>query len=144
MKVKQLKKVELASLNIPGFSLVLADVYKSMLINGLSKNTFDNYCRKLADICLRFNKLPVSISEDEMKDYLKEMIQGARDVSRSEFKHTIYSLRYYLKMIGEDINIKLPQIKNEKRLPVVLSKDECRSLFELTKNIKHRAILMFI
>jgi site-specific recombinase XerD len=39
---------------------------------------------------------------------------------------------------------KIPRTKKEKRLPVVLSPDEVRHIFNVTENIKHKTILMLI
>jgi site-specific recombinase XerD len=137
-------RVNEASNTIPGFKSIYEDLKKSFLLNGLSQNTLANYCRKIADISLHFNKLPEFISAQDTQDYLSNLIQSAKGTSQSEFKHTVYGMRYYFKMIGKELQVKLPQIKKEKRLPVVLSKQECKLLFELTKNHKHRMILMFI
>ena len=137
-------RVNEASEKIPGFSLILEELKKSMLVNGLSHNTLVNYSRKLADLSLHFNKLPEYISEEELRDYLSVLILRAKSVSQSEFKHMIYGIRYYFKMTGLTMNVKLPPIKNDKRLPVVLSKQECKVLFSVTKNFKHRIILKFI
>ncbi|MBS3121734.1 tyrosine-type recombinase/integrase [Candidatus Woesearchaeota archaeon] len=41
----------------------------------------------------------------------------------------------------QDILNNLPNLKREKRLPVVLSKEEIESLISATKNINHRLIL---
>jgi integrase/recombinase XerD len=144
MKTKLLKRTEEASIKIPGFLAVLEEFRKSMLVNGLSDNSFTNYARNLALVSLRFNKLPAFVSEAEINQYLSELMQRAKSPSQSEFKHAVYSLRYYFKMIGGKMKVKLPQVKNNKKLPVVLSKEECKLLFELTKNVKHKIILMFI
>jgi site-specific recombinase XerD len=39
---------------------------------------------------------------------------------------------------------RIPRIKRERHLPVVLDREEVESLFSVLKNIKHRAILMLI
>lgn len=41
----------------------------------------------------------------------------------------------------EDKRVKLPQIKQEHKLPVVLSKSEVRILLKAPKHLKHRLIL---
>jgi integrase/recombinase XerD len=43
----------------------------------------------------------------------------------------------------EDKAIQMPPIKKEKKLPVVLSKQECKELFKAPRNLKHRFLLAF-
>jgi integrase/recombinase XerD len=144
MEIRSQKKTNLACTQIPGFTSVLQEFNRHMLLNGLAESTCINYSRNLAAFALRFNKLPALIGEQELLDHLAELLNGAKSPSESEFKHMIYSLRNYFKMIGGEMNVKLPKVRKDKKLPVVLSKEECRQLFELTKNIKHKIILMMV
>lgn len=144
MQQTTLKKSAIAKLKIPDFKTRINELKENMKVNGLSDNTFENYGRKLAEISLYFNKLPDEITENELRIYLSQLIDGAKSASLSEFKHTVYGMRYYFKMIGKESQVKLPKIKHESRLPTVLSKEECKLLFSLTNNHKHRIILLFI
>lgn len=137
-------KLQLAFSQIPGYSQATKNLEHYILISGLSDATFCAYSPKLTDLVLFFNKLPEQITEDELREYLAILIQRAKSNSKTEFKHTVYSMRFYFKMLGKPMTVSLPKIKEDKNLPVVLSKQECLSLIELTKNFKHRLILMFI
>ncbi len=130
---------------VPALTKRLDLMEERLRINGSHKSTFLNYSRKICEISLRFKKLPEDVSDSEINSYLDERVKSAKSLSLSEFKHSVYGLRYYFKTIGEqDRGIKLPSIKNEKRLPTVLSKQECKKLFRAAKNFKHRLILMLI
>jgi site-specific recombinase XerD len=137
-------KLQIACNQIPGYFEVTQMLQQYILINGLSQATFSSYSRKLVDLALYFNKLPEHITEDELREYLAILVQQAKSNSKTEFKHTVYSMRFYFRMLGKPMTVSLPKIKEDKNLPVVLSKQECLSLIELTKNFKHRLILMFI
>lgn len=137
-------KVFIAGLRVPGFTDKMEQLKKWALLNGTSHNTVVNYSRKLADLVLNFNKLPEYINEDELRNYLAELVQQAKSISQSEFKQLVYGLRFYYKMLGKRSEVQLPQIRSEKRLPVVLSKEECKVLFASVKNFKHRLMLMLI
>jgi integrase/recombinase XerD len=137
-------KLQIACNQIPGYFEVTQMLQQYILINGLSEATFSSYSRKLVDLALYFNKLPENITEDELREYLSLLIMQAKSNSKTEFKHTVYSMRLYFKMLGKTMAVSLPKIKEDKNLPVVLSKQECLLLIELTKNFKHRLILMFI
>lgn len=144
MRNKIKTKLEIACKKIPAYAEAMQMLEEYILINGLSDATFSSYRRKLTDLALYFNKLPEHITEDELREYLAILIQQAKSNSKTEFKHTVYSMRFYFKMLGKPMTVSLPKIKEDKNLPVVLSKQECLSLIELTKNFKHRLILMFI
>lgn len=144
MRTKIETKLQIACSQIPGYLERVQMLEQYILINGLSNATFFSYNRKLVDLALYFNKLPEYITEEELREYLTFLIQQAKSNSKTEFKHTVYSMRFYFKMLGKPMTVTLPKIKEDKNLPVVLSKQECLSLIELTKNLKHRLILMFI
>ena len=144
MRKTMVTKVYLACYKVSGFSKRIQELSDWALINGTTKNTLVNYSRKLADLVLHFNKLPEFIVEEEMREYLTLCITRAKGLSQSEFKHTIYGLRYYFRMLGIKTEFNLPMIKSRKNLPMVLSKVECKMLFASIKNFKHRLLLMFI
>lgn len=60
------------------------------------------------------------------------------------FKMTIYALRYWFRLFGmNDKATAMPVIRQESKLPVVLSKRECKELFLAPDTLKHRYILAF-
>lgn len=136
--------VSKASEKIKGFSDQMLQFKRSIQIEGLSEKTFHDCSRKLADLSLHFNKLPEHITQEELKAYLSALINEGKGTSLSKFKHLVYSMRCYFKHLGLPMNVKLPSIKAVKKLPVVLSKQLCVKLFELTKNFKHQLMLKFI
>lgn len=137
-------KHNMACKQIKGYFEMSEKLEHYMLINGLAKSTFYAYSRKLVDVALHFNKLPEHITEDELRTYLAHLIQNAKSNSLTEFKHTVYGMRFYFKILGKPMTVSLPKIKKDKKLPVVLSKQDCISIIDLTKNFKHRLIIKFI
>ena len=54
----------------------------------------------------------------------------------------VYGLRFIFRMYGlKDKRIELPKIKQEKRLPVVLSREEVKRLLKAPKLLKHRVLI---
>jgi site-specific recombinase XerD len=137
-------RVEFACRHINGFFEVTTKMEQYILISGLSKATYESYCRKLAELSLYFNKLPQHISEIELTEYLAFLVTKAKSPSQTEFKHMVYGMRFYFKALNLTMKVRLPIIKDDKKLPIVLSKQECFSIINQTKNFKHRLILMFI
>ncbi len=62
--------------------------------------------------------------------------------SQSYFKHTVYGLRFLLKSEGLPYSyLSLPEIKKEKKLPVVLSKEEVWRLLSTCQLLKHKMLI---
>ena len=102
-----------------------------------------NYSRSIAAVALHFNRVPHAISVEEINSYLYRMTQQGT-VSLSYFKQAVYGLRHWLKLFGmEEKAIQMPSIKKEEKLPVVLSKQECKELFKAPRWLKHRYLLAF-
>jgi integrase/recombinase XerD len=85
------------------------------------------------------------ISIDQVKDFLQYSIE-TRKVSVSYINQVISAVKILQKdVLGrewESIRIKRP--RRVKKLPVVLSKEEVKSMIETTRNLKHRAIFAVI
>jgi integrase/recombinase XerD len=65
--------------------------------------------------------------------------------SQTYFKHTVYGLRFLLKTEGLAYDyLKLPSIKHEKKLPIILSKEEVWRLLMAAKLLKHRILIGLI
>ncbi len=65
--------------------------------------------------------------------------------SRSKIRHVYFALKfYYENVLNKDFKETFPLARNELRLPVVLNKKEVLAMLDLTKNIKHKLVLMFL
>jgi site-specific recombinase XerD len=114
-------------------------------LKGQSTSTFDNYIRFLAKISLHFGRLPDDICDEEINEYLTGLALNSKSASRSTFKHAVYGLRYYYRLIGQTKRaIALPAIKGDTKLPVILNRSELKELFLAPQLLKHRIILTLI
>jgi len=130
---------------VPGFDKVYHKMKQQTLLGGRSQSTFDNYIRRIALVCLEYNRLPEDISEDEINDYLTGLAQMAKSPSRSSFKHAVYGLRYYFRHMGLNKRATdLPSMKKEVKLPVIFNRSELRQLFLAPTLLKHRIALTLI
>lgn len=112
-----------------------------MHTSGRSESTLNNYSRYLSQIALHFNCLPTELQEDQIEDYLHFLLKKGTP-SESYFKHTIYGLRFLFRLEGlNDKRIALPSIQREKKLPVVLSRQEVKTLLKTAVLLKHRLII---
>ena len=109
---------------------------------GRSSSTFSNYARHVAATALYFGCLPTELDPEQIQDYLFYLQKKSRTPSQSYFKHTVYGLRFLLKSEGLSYDfLHLPSIKQEKKLPVVLSKQEVWQMLKQAKLLKHRILI---
>ena len=145
LRKKSFTIVEQACHEIRGFRNLFQQLDDKVRLSGQSTSTLSNYARKLAQLSLHFGKLPQHISEKELNKYLASLARQSKSPSLSNFKFTVYGLRYCYRLLGmNDKVVQLPKIKRDKKLPVVLNHKECKALFSAPELLKHRVLLSFI
>jgi len=114
-------------------------------LRGLSPHTQESYLRHVSLFSRHFNRSPRHLGEREVKDYLLYLIREKRSSSGTVTQCYCALKFFYERTLKRKWVIEgIPRIKRERNLPVVLDREEVESLFSVTKNIKHRAILMLI
>ncbi len=109
---------------------------------GRSKSTFENYARHLAHAAVYLDCVPILAEHTEVEKYLFHLYQNAPNASLSYFKFTVYGLRFAYKMEGlAHRSHELPIIKAEKKLPIVLSRNETKRLIASAGNLKHKVLI---
>ncbi len=91
--------IRLAKVRIPFFCERYEFMEQRMSLLDLSNNTFKNYSRNLAKISLVFGQLPEFCTDKQIDDYLLDLLKK-KPASESGFKHMMYGLRFYFKMLG--------------------------------------------
>ena len=118
---------------------------QKIAISGRSQSTLDNYATKIASLCLHFNCMPEHLDQEQIQDYLSKLTGLEASPSLSGFKHAVYGLRFYFRLMElGDRSVDLPVIHNKHQLPVVLSKEECKLVFKTPNLLKHKMVLAFI
>jgi len=114
-------------------------------LKGLSQDTKEIYLRQASLFSRHFSRSPRHLGEREIKEYLLYLIREKR-ASTSTVNQCYHALKFLYErtLKREWVMAKIPRIKSHKKLPVVLDREEVESLFSVTKNLKHRAILMLI
>jgi integrase/recombinase XerD len=145
MKRNEPTLVEKATQTVDGLAKVYKMLQQQVVLRGQSKSTLENYIRRIALISLHFGRLPEDITEEEINEYLAALASNAKTPSRSSFKHAVYGLRYYFRLIGQNKRaILLPSLKEEFKLPVILNRSELKELFKAPVLLKHRIVLTLI
>jgi site-specific recombinase XerD len=142
--IKPIPFVERAKNQVTGFTKMYELLEQKVILGGLSPSTLTNYGRCIARISLHFKTPAIYLEEEQINGFLQELLAGNKP-SKSYFKHTVYGLRFLFRAHElTDRIIKLPSLKNEHKLPVVLSTSECKILFKAGRILKHRVLMSFI
>src|SRR3989339_1912584 len=109
-----------------------AIVVQECKLRGYSQKTIDTYLYHIKKF-ISSGKTP--------RDFLLGLI--AKDNSDETVISAGFAIKFYLNTIKkdrseiQDVLDNLPNIKREKKLPVILSKKEIESLISSTKNVNH-------
>lgn len=137
--------VEQAIVLVPEFENVVRKMETQVTLRGQSMSTLKNYIRRIALFVVNFGMLPEQIDPEEVNEYLAALARDPKSPSRSSFKHMVYGLRYYYRLMGMNKNaIALPSLKNESKLPVILNEQELKELFKAPKLLKQQIALALI
>ncbi len=137
--------LERAITAVDGFENVVRKLDEQVALRGQSKSTLSNYGRRIALFVLHFNDLPENIDEDQINEYLAALARDPKSPSRSSFKHMVYGLRYYYRLLGMNKKaIALPSLKQDTKLPVILNRAELKELFAAPTLLKQRIVLSLI
>jgi integrase/recombinase XerD len=135
--------VQQAKDQVPGFRDAFSRFEERVVLDRCSRSLITNYGRNVCHLALHFGQLPHEVSIEQINSYLyrKSVHEG---YSESYFKQTVFGMKYWFRTFGLDAQaLKLPLIKKEKKLPLVLSKEECKALFAAPRTLKHRFLLAF-
>jgi len=137
--------VERAIILVPEFDGVVKRLSQQVTLRGQSPSTLNNYIRRIALFVINFERLPEQVTEDEANEYLVALARDPKSPSRSSFKHMVYGLRYYYRLLGLNKKaIALPSLKGDTKLPVILNRSELKELFAAPKLLKQRIVLCLI
>ena len=114
--------------------------------------TFRKYSPKTIKACIHYNKdflqrskkPPEQINNDDIKGYLFHLADE-RGVSVSALNSAINALKfYYGSVLKKKFIYDVKRPKKDKKLSIVLNKEEVSKILSSPSNIKHKAILMLI
>ncbi len=115
-------------LNIGDWKKLLADECR---LRGYSEKTIKSYT---------FHVKKYLASGKSAREYLIGLIKNQK--KDETVRSAGFAIKFYLKIIGADNSLNLPNVKREKRLPVILSKPEVERMAASTVNLKHRTMIL--
>jgi len=107
-----------------------------------SGSTIKNYLSCLKEFLATQNSDSVPFDK-KVKNFILYKIDNGSSTSSINLYHSALKL-YGLKVINTDITDRIDRPSKDKKLPHVLSQEDIKLIFNHTKNLKHRTILMLI
>ncbi len=122
--------------------LYLQTIERELKTRKYSQKTIKAYMHYNKEFLDFTDKEPREIGNEDVKNYLLYLIEE-KDSSASTLNIAINALKfYYGNILKKDFIYTVKRPKKDKRLPVVLSRDEVSRIFSVVENPKHRLILM--
>jgi len=117
---------------------------KEMVSRKYSPKTVKAYLYYNRDFLEFIGKKSESITEEYIKDYLFHLVEE-KQVATSTLNSAINALKFYYGIVlKEKFLYEIKRPRKDKKLPIVLSKEEVVQILFAVSNIKHRAILMLV
>lgn len=113
-------------------------------LRNLSPRTIDIYCVCLKKFFRRhWKKDPRQITKKDVEDYLYEMVN--RGKAPKTMNVYLSALKFFFDVVlKKKLLVTLPSAKTTKRLPVFLTQDESKRIFEAITNRKHKLMILLL
>jgi integrase/recombinase XerD len=123
-------------------TLLKQRMLEDLRIRNYAPTTVDCYVRSVADFAKHFNTPPDQLGPEEIRSWQLFLLNEKR-VKLPTYIQAVCGLRFFY---GHTLNRKveierIPLPRYEKKLPIILSKEEVKALLTAPKNLGHRAIL---
>jgi site-specific recombinase XerD len=123
-------------------TLLKQRMLEDLHIRNYAPKTVECYVRSVADFAKHFNKPPDQLGPEEIRSWQLHLLNEKR-VKQSTYIRAVCGLRFfYRNTLNRKIDMeRIPLPRYEKKLPVILTRDEVKALLQAPKNLGHRAIL---
>jgi site-specific recombinase XerD len=116
---------------------------EDLRIRNYAASTIEVYLDQVSRFARFFGRSPERLGPEDIRSYQVHLVEE-RKVSWSSLNLAVCALRFlYRVTLGKDWAIQhIPFAKRERKLPVILSRDEVARLLRAVDNRKHRTMLM--
>ena len=118
---------------------------EEMQLQGYAQSTIDGYIHAVAQLARHYRRSPDKLDEDEVRRYLLHLTLDKK-IARGSFSVVLGGLRFfYHKALGRDWkSLYVAKPRSEKKLPVVLSRDEVWRILDEVRIDVYRVCLTTI
>jgi site-specific recombinase XerD len=128
---------------VPDQAQITEAVEKELELRRYSQKTKKAYLHHIGRYISYFVKDPKELDEKHIRDYMLHLIDKEK-VSRAYHDQAVSAIKFlYDRVLNMPKTVgSLPRPRKEKKLPIVLSREDVIRIFESVNNIKRKAILM--
>jgi site-specific recombinase XerD len=127
------------------FSKNIEKLQLEMEYRNYSPSSVKSYCTSMSVMEVRLNKALSSITTEEFKVYLHDLIFNQKRSTSLINQHISAFKIFYTDILKNDWErIKIKRPKKVQKLPVVLSMGEVERLISVINNLKHKAMIMLL
>jgi len=118
---------------------------EDLQIRRYSPTTIRIYLRCIAEFAQHFGKPPDRLGAEHIRQYQLFLIQE-KNVSRPTFVQMVCALRFfYTHTLNRKISMeRIPFPRRERKLPLILSREEVKALLEARGNLRNRTLLAIL
>jgi len=118
-------------------------VIEDMDMRKLSSNTKERYLQRITAYARHFGRSPAELGPEHIREFQLHMINEMK-CSASHLNVTVSALKFLYKVTLKKAWVidQVPFAKREKKLPVVLSREETARFLGAVKSPKYRCVLM--
>jgi site-specific recombinase XerD len=118
---------------------------EDMKLRGLTPGTQATYLEAVKVLARHYNRGLDEITQEQVKDFLLYLIES-KGYAKSTYKVYLYAIKFlYEKTLGRQWRfLPLARVGSERKLPIILSRDEVWSLLDLVRRDKPRMSLTLI
>ena len=115
---------------------------EDMKLRGLTPGTQATYLEAVKVLARHYSRRPDEITQEQVRDYLLYLIDS-KGYAKSTYKVYMYAIKFlYQNTLGRQWRfLPLARVSPERKLPIILSRDEVWSLLDLVRRDKPRMSL---
>ena len=118
---------------------------EDMLLSGFAESTRKSYSWGVDGLAKWSGRSPAELSEEDLRQYFLYLVNDKK-LSWSTVRQHLCGIKYlFEKTLGKQWGVfKIVRPKREKKLPVVLSREEVRTLLSMIDSLRYRTALTLI
>ncbi|MCZ6643255.1 MAG: site-specific integrase, partial [Gammaproteobacteria bacterium] len=107
---------------------------EDMNLRGLAPRTQERYLHSIKTLAKHYHCPPDELCEEQVRDYLLYML-GPKGYAKNTYKVNLFAIKFlYHRTLGRNWHtLNITRVKSDKKLPVVLSREEVWSILDLVR-----------